>query len=676
MPEFPVSTKIHLLVGAIKTRLSQLSRHNYFPVLLVICINVLIATFIVTDYGESWDEQFRYRYAAKSLAAYLGDLRELGDEKGPFYVMAAKLGSDLLLKFREDWLPIEGWHFMHFLAFQMGALFLYSICLRLLDKRSSIIILLLFVTQPLLWGHAFINPKDIPFMSFFLGSMALGLKMIDELAPNYSVLPDKADHLGKKQDEFHKLLAWDWRNSNFGLRFFLSGLFLSLIGGLIFLVVWSEDIGKFITITIRWAYETDSSSFLGKIFSSIASQATVVPVESYIQKSLYLYPRGVFLYGIMVLCVGILSVSRLFPTLTNLMFNSAILPNLRKLKANLINPLVWAAGVFLGLTASIRVVGPASGALIAGLLIYRARRKSLPLLIAYLGIAATVLYITWPYLWGSPVDRFIGSFLKASDFPWDGKVFFNGIDYGIGELPRQYLPVLIALQLTESAVFLFVVGLVVTLIYFAYKIVDRALLVVLGAWLFVPIIVVVIQSSTIYDNFRHFLFITPPLFVIAGFGIKHLLSEVRNSKLTILITLLLLAPNIYGLVTLHPYQYVYYNGLTGGVSGAFRKYEMDYWATSYRAATEYINQIAPVGSEIIVWGPHHIVSTYARADLVIKEFRISNPQDSRTANYAIISTRHNKDLSLFTESKIIFQVGRGGGIFTVVKQINPVQTPK
>jgi len=37
----------------------------------------------------------------------------------------------------------------------------------------------LFASQPLLWGHAFINPKDPPFMAFFLGSVWLGFRMVD-----------------------------------------------------------------------------------------------------------------------------------------------------------------------------------------------------------------------------------------------------------------------------------------------------------------------------------------------------------------------------------------------------------------------------------------------------------------------------------------------------------------
>jgi len=48
---------------------------------------------------------------------------------------------------------------------------------------------LLFLSQPLLWGHAFINPKDIPFMAFFTTSIYTGLRMVDHYKT--SLKPDR-----------------------------------------------------------------------------------------------------------------------------------------------------------------------------------------------------------------------------------------------------------------------------------------------------------------------------------------------------------------------------------------------------------------------------------------------------------------------------------------------------
>ena len=102
-------------------RLRLLTSHDYFPVILLIGLGLVIGALCVSDYGESWDEQLRYNYASKSLAAYLGDLRTLKDEKGPFYVMLAKGGSEVLNAVGFGRAPIDTWHFMHFLSFlQIG----------------------------------------------------------------------------------------------------------------------------------------------------------------------------------------------------------------------------------------------------------------------------------------------------------------------------------------------------------------------------------------------------------------------------------------------------------------------------------------------------------------------------------------------------------------------------
>jgi hypothetical protein len=57
--------------------LRRLVSHTYFPIAVLILINITVGLFIVTDYGESWDEQLRSRYANRSLAAYFGDAKGL-----------------------------------------------------------------------------------------------------------------------------------------------------------------------------------------------------------------------------------------------------------------------------------------------------------------------------------------------------------------------------------------------------------------------------------------------------------------------------------------------------------------------------------------------------------------------------------------------------------------------
>jgi hypothetical protein len=51
------------------------------------------------------------------------------------------------------------------------------------------------------------------------------------------------------------------------------------------------------------------------------------------------------------------------------------------------------------------------------------------------------------------------------------------------------------------------------------------------------------------------------------------------------------------LVRLHPYEYVYYNSLVGGLEGAAQRYDMDYWVNSMpdmvRLLEDYLHRTEP-----------------------------------------------------------------------------------
>jgi hypothetical protein len=192
--------------------------------------------------------------------------------------------------------------------------------------------------------------------------------------------------------------------------------------------------------------------------------------------------------------------------------------------------------------------------------------------------------------------------------------------------------------------------------------------IVIALWLFAPIIAVVIFKPTIYDNFRQFLFIVPPIFIFAAIGFQIIFDRIKKPIINLVLIILLVSPGIYWGVNLHPYQHVYYNNIVGGVGGAFRKYEMDYWQTSYREAADFLNSAAPADARVIVWGADHIVKTFARPDLRIEQYKRSKGEDSYPDGYVVISTRHDKDLNLFPDAEILFRIERDGATLAVVKE--------
>jgi hypothetical protein len=106
-----------------------------------------------------------------------------------------------------------------------------------------------------------------------------------------------------------------------------------------------------------------------------------------------------------------------------------------------------------------------------------------------------------------------------------------------------------------------------------------------------PVLYFVLTVPTAYDGIRHFLFVVPPLAVIAGIGLDRLLSLIAirglvPARMTAALLTLVIAFEVHSLVRLHPHQYVGYNQLIGGLKGARNDYVLDYWANTVPEATQ------------------------------------------------------------------------------------------
>jgi hypothetical protein len=648
----------------------------FWSILALLLINIAIGYSTVPRYGESWDENLRYKYAAKSLKAYAQKAPETisEDEKGPAFGMLAYLGASFWQRLRPDWDFIAGWHFMIFLSFQLAVWGLYMLCRQLVDWPVALGAALLFSTQPLLWGHAFINPKDIPFMAFFLASLAVGVRMVTACKRGFA----ERTRVGTGIAEAVLSLRGDWQILSEKSRLpLLVRLGFALLVGLVILAIGHNWILANLRELISALYFTDRATPVGQLFERIAQNTDSVRVESYIEKGRVWYLRlfAAYLLG----TVGLLLVNawlyfRRFTTWCwGVVWQTG--GEADQFAYPTRNKVLWllAAGILLGFTAAIRVLGPLAGLLVSGYFIYKAPRRAWLWLPFYGCLAALVTYFCWPGIWQAPLQQYLEFLSVSANFKeFSGQVLFGGHFYNNDALPVGYLPELMALQFTEPALLLMGLGLV-ALVWHAWRgLADRGLAVLLLAWFLLPAVGVVLFHSNLYDNFRHMLFITPPLFVFAGYGLRQLFRQVKTGIWKLLILAVVIFPGIYWNIQLYPYEYVYYNSLVGGVRGAFRRYEMDYWATSYREATEFLNRIAPDQARVYVRGPEFIVSRYARPDLVIVKFKIESELLGQIPGYVILPSRYHLDLEVLPDQEPIFSIGRQGAIFTVIKWLPEV----
>jgi len=592
-----------------------------YPHLIILLLGLLVGFFTFDQYGESWDDKSLQKYSIKSINAYAtwpqqGIVSLAQDDLGnygPFYVMLVERVTQFLGPLLPYRLP-DLRHLIYFITYIAGVWAFYALAKRWLSEIPAIGATLLFMTQPLLWGHAFINPKDTPFLSFFLLSIYFGLRLFDSLKPIqlHNLTPSSKRTLA--------LLTTLWLVSVFSL------------------FIFTQTFHNYITSLVISAQSGGTN-----IITLIAKNITAVSSDVYVQRYFLLFLKARTYYFLLITALLFFIWYRLQPNLLKLLI--AVLPS----------------AILLGLTTSTRILGPFAGLIVVYFALRTKGRQAIPALAMYAVIAIMAMYLSWPYLWMDPVGRFFESLKVMSLYPWLGLVLFNGISYQSTNLPYSYLPVLFTIQLTEPVWALSIAGWAVAIIGGARSgkrgLVELALL-----WFVIPFIGFVVLRVPLYDNFRQVLFILPPIFLMAGVAFE----KIKSTKWQIALVTLCLIPGVMGIVSLHPYEYIYYNRFVGGMDGAQGRFEADYWVTSYREAAGYVNSIAPPNAAIWVEGPAHLFAIFAREDLKIYSWHEAERADRY--EYVITTTRYDFDKTSYPEAEIVHRIMRGDALLAVIKK--------
>jgi hypothetical protein len=610
-----------------------MKKHVSLTILLT--LSFLIGILTLRQYGESWDELQLYNYARDARAAYLmwpqhGTIPILGDRfenYGPAFVMFTSLITKAVTALFPSIKSVDVQHFVYFITFLVGMWAFYQLATRWMSRAAAFGATLFFITQPVFWGHAFINPKDIPLLTFFLLTVYLGLKMYDSF-------------FRQEAGSVYESVSAAWRELAPHTRRLLVGWMILWLTSIVLLFGGTALIHQWIDGAVRAAAQGEPS-----LLAQIVPRIQRVAPESYIEKFFVLFLRTRAIYFFIITGVLLWLYRRNFPL------------GLRALRA------ILPAGIMLGLAVSIRIFGVWAGVLVAGYMLWNARQRGWWLITVYALVAIVTMYLTWPYLWPDPVGHFLETVTIMAHHPWPGSVLFNGVTYKAQHLPASYLPMLLAIQLTEPVWALFLAGLAVAI----YGVVKKRwghieLLGLTFFWFILPLATFVIVRPTLYDNFRQVFFILPPVFLIAGLAFDLIRKPVLQAGLIAL----LIVPGLIASFRLHPYEYVYYNQFLGGASAAVDRFELDYWATSYREAAEEANRIAPANANVWVDGPAHLFSRFARRDLHI----YSTQEAERADHYDVVVTlaRYNWEKTSFPEAKIVYRVEREGAVFSIIRR--------
>jgi len=578
-----------------------------------ILLMILYGFLVFDDYGQSWDEYFNYEAGKRALNAYSSGefLRDQDDDyyHGTFYFMLYASIPKALALVQRYWLEAELRHLLNYGAFLIASYSFYGIAKLLLGRSVALITSLLFVTQPIFIGHAFINQKDIPFLGFFLLSMYLGLQasLAAENGPENS-LGKESTSISWMRPSLRDLLAQgiaEWRRSDLLHRMLFSGtlfIFFVLVVELLFPVLLLPLFRDLLSA----AYFHQAPKALQIAFDRIAADRETAPLLMYMQILGRLAFWGeVILLGIS--CFVILSLfKRIFPHLSRTLAEAAQMRDNRR---------YILAGAVLGLTMSIRIFGLLAGALTALLDLQRKKLASLKNIAVYGFCAFYGMYLSWPALWGDPFQQILKRISQSLDFETH-MVLYGGELTPSGDLPWHYAPKIFLLKLSEPAILLITLGIALAIHRAVSGKGSRGLIAVLALWFLVPLAASLGGIIDVYAD-RQLFFALPPLFLFSGFAIEKVLGLALRQWIRSLLLLAAVAPGLLGILRLHPYEYAYYNALVGGIHGAEGRYQLDYWCTSYREAIEWINGHAEQGDRILVHGPDANAVTFARDDLEI-----------------------------------------------------------
>ncbi|MDQ8728554.1 glycosyltransferase family 39 protein [Bradyrhizobium sp. LHD-71] len=227
--------------------------------------------------------------------------------------------------------------------------------------------------------------------------------------------------------------------------------------------------------------------------------------------------------------------------------------------------------------------------------------------------------------------------------PW--KELYNGQMVSVPDMPWSYLPTLFALKLPEAMMVTLAAGLGVTAVSLFRRDVPakrKMILTMLALAATLPLMVAMVKRPALYNGIRHFLFVIPPMAVMAGVGFAWINDRVRRQGamavlgVNIVFGAALLLPLAEG-IRLHPYQYTYFNHIAGTVRAAEHLYMLDYWGLALKQASEELRlqleerqEIPPANRKwkVAVCGPQQA----ARVALG-EEFSIG--WDSQSADFAM-----------------------------------------
>lgn len=323
--------------------------------------------------------------------------------------------------------------------------------------------------------------------------------------------------------------------------------------------------------------------------------------------------------------------------------------------------------LYLGLVIALHVIA-AKGA-DRSLRVRTLPRTVLRVVAPVVAIAWVVMLVFWPYAQINPILNPLRAYWHFSTYTPGIETLFFGNFADDTYRPIFYLPVYLILKLPDIAVVLLLAATAAALGAFLRgrrPAVPRRLAPV-ALSLIVPLAYVLLFRPELYDAERHFLFLLPALAVmLALVTIEIGRRAPRPARAWATgIAAFALVVHVSELRRLHPYEYVFYNNLIGGVAGAKGLFETEYWGAAVTEAadrlTEALQPFSPLVNVVVdVCGDDAGLGEHLPPSATLTE-------DVAKAHYYISTTRF--DCDQVVPGREFIRIERDGVAFAIVKEL-------
>jgi hypothetical protein len=202
----------------------------------------------------------------------------------------------------------------------------------------------------------------------------------------------------------------------------------------------------------------------------------------------------------------------------------------------------------------------------------------------------------------------------------------------------------------------------------------------------IPLVCQVILHGPAFTGLRHFLFVVPPLAILAGIGLDAAMTALATRGRQVASGGLAVASACFlwdavTLVRLHPYEYLFYNPVVGGLEGASRRYDLDYWFSSMPEALSLLETYLRRSEPVEAGKPSQIYSVAVCGERLPFEKTVTLPQlrwDFKAqwdqSEFFIAPTHMNCDGDL--DGEVIGTVRRLGVAIAYVKDRRALVRPR